>query len=197
MSRPPGPPYYGIEWDDALEQEPIAAEITTKGYLRVERWMAESSPTVVLTLGIMVGFHREIFQGLFPEFAGKLRGPKPQYLEYDSEFGNYRGESFSRVLPACESLFTVVGNVLNQLDALRLDVAPDEFDREVLKAVAYTHCELIRIHPFVNGNGRVARACVNYFAWRYSYYPVPFIREKGSTSTGIAPISRAMEYRGW
>lgn len=36
---------------------------------------------------------------------------------------------------------------------------------------------MVRIHPFIDGNGRTARACVNYFARRYGgQMPLPFER---------------------
>jgi fido (protein-threonine AMPylation protein) len=48
-----------------------------------------------------------------------------------------------------------------------------------LRVASYVHCEVIRIHPFVNGNGRVARLCLNYFARRYGMRAISFERTNG------------------
>lgn len=69
--------------------------------------------------------------------------------------------------------------MIRDLDDLRNVLAPQQFGEEVLKVASYTHCELIRIHPFVNGNGRTARTCINYFARRYGFATVSFERPTG------------------
>jgi fido (protein-threonine AMPylation protein) len=164
VSIPPAPPYRGVDWDDALEKHANAAEITTKGYIRAERWLKIHAPSTVLSLAIVEGLHRMIFAGLFPDFAGRLRGPSPRYVATDVEFGNYHGTRHMEVPSACQELFRNVEALISQLEGIQGILPPDDFDQEVLKVAAYVHCELIRIHPFVNGNGRTARACLNYFA---------------------------------
>ena len=42
---------------------------------------------------------------------------------------------------------------------------------------AQVHQELVDIHPFYNGNGRVARLCMNAVLLRYNYWPI-FITEQ-------------------
>ena len=173
------PPYRDIDWDDTLEQTAAAAAITTRGILRVELWLRTNATATPLTLALVTGIHRTIFEGLFPDFAGRLRGPAPRYVPSDVEFGNYHGAQHLEVPGACESLFRDVGRLIEQLDAMRASSNPDEYSREVLKVAAYLHCEIIRLHPFVNGNGRTARVCLNYFAWRYGMSPVAITRPKG------------------
>lgn len=58
-------------------------------------------------------------------------------------------------------------NLIRQLDDLRESMDPDEFRIEVIRAAAYVHCRFVEIHPFVNGNGRTSRLCINYFLRRY------------------------------
>ena len=132
-----------------------------------------------LTLAIVEGFHRTIFEGLFPDFAGRLRGPAPRYIPTDVEFGNYYGTRHMEVPAACQRLFATVADGIGQLTNLQDELTPERFADEVLKLAAYTHCELIRIHPFTNGNGRTARACINYFAWRYGMRPLAIGRPGG------------------
>ena len=63
----PQPPFYGLPWDDSLEQTPAATREITRGQLRVEAWLADRAHTVPLTLKVVEGMHREIFSGVFPD----------------------------------------------------------------------------------------------------------------------------------
>lgn len=173
------PPYRDIDWDDALEKTPEGAAVTTRGALNIERWLRVRAPSTVLTLAIVEGFHRTIFEGLFPDFAGRLRGPHPRYIPTDVEFGNNRGTRHMDVPEECRALLGNVAGLIGQLDTLQGQMDSTDFAAEVLKVAAYLHCELIRIHPFANGNGRTARACINYFAWRYGMRPLPIGRPGG------------------
>lgn len=38
---------------------------------------------------------------------------------------------------------------------------------DIIELCAWAHAEWVRIHPFVNGNGRIARIWANYIARRY------------------------------
>lgn len=180
MSAPlPNPPYFGIEWDDELEKTPLATRAIVRGALRIERWLIEKAPSTILSVAILQGFHRTMFGDVFPDFSGRIRGPSPQYIPYAVTFGNYRGEIHDRVPDACDRLINISTHLIHQLDRLKITMGDADFDTEVLKVAAFVHCEIIRIHPFINGNGRVARICINYFAARYGYLPVPLERPKG------------------
>ena len=170
------PPFYGLPWDDSLEQTPAATREITRGQLRVEAWLADRAHTVPLTLKVVQGMHREIFSGVFPDFAGSLRGPAPRYIAQNVSFGHYRGTPYERVPDECADLCDTVCGFIRQIDHVRGSIDEASLDEEVLKAASYTHCRLIEIHPFVNGNGRLARKCINYFAWRYGKTTLPFAR---------------------
>jgi fido (protein-threonine AMPylation protein) len=181
VGAPPGPPYYGVDWLDDLERTPLVAELLTRGQLRVEWWLKQRASAVRLQLPVIAGFHRETFTAVFPEFAGRLRGPAPQHIPRNVSFGRFRGVASDLVPAECDALSVLVGRYISQLDGYQgvAEQAYEWFSDQVLRVAAFTHCELIRIHPFVNGNGRVARTCINYFAWRYGFLPVPFERPKG------------------
>jgi fido (protein-threonine AMPylation protein) len=156
------------------------------GALRVERWLRQRAATSVLRLELATAFHRIVFGGVFPEFAGRVRGPAPEYLPVNVDFGPFRAVRYEHVPAECDRLFETVGRYITQLDALRDDEDLAWFDEQALKVAAFTHCELIRIHPFRNGNGRTARLCVSYFAWRYGMLPIPFERPKGEYTDAVA-----------
>ena len=68
---------------------------------------------------------------------------------------------------------------------LQSETGFEEFSEAVLKAASYAHCELLRIHPFVNGNGRLARTVVNYFAVRYGFLRIQYDRPAGEYNEAI------------
>ena len=57
----------------------------------------------------------------------------------------------------------------------------------VLTLCAWTHAEWVRIHPFGNGNGRVARLWVNWLAMRYAL--PPFLRLRPRPDAGYDEAS--------
>jgi fido (protein-threonine AMPylation protein) len=174
----PRPPFRGIEWTDALETLPEARDLLATGHLRVQRWLRHRAGSTLLTLVLARKLHSALFEAVWPEFAGRLRGPAPEHMPVNIEFGNHRGEDYERVPEACQALFDHLGRFVTQLDELR-DSAPRQvFVEEVLRVAAYAHCELIRIHPFRNGNGRTARIVVNYLAARYGQPSIAYTRPK-------------------
>ena len=117
-------------------------------------------------------WHREIMDG--------LEVPKPEYV------GRFRGEAGLEAVRLCGRRGSEEGQValferkLNQVLA-RLDSlipAGAALNTDTLAAVldvcAWAHAEWVRIHPFVNGNGRTARLWANYVAMRYGL--PPFVR---------------------
>lgn len=69
-----------------------------------------------------------------------------------------------------------MGELGAQLDALSPTTTPDAFADALATVATYIHGELVRIHPFRNGNGRTARICVNYFARRFEFFPISYGR---------------------
>jgi fido (protein-threonine AMPylation protein) len=146
------------------------------GHSQVELWLRENAASHALTLNVVTDIHRVLFEGVWPDFAGKLRGPAPRYLPARIQFGKYPAVSPERVPQECVELFDSLGKFILQLDDMvHTDPDTDHLD-DILKVAAYTHCELIRIHPFANGNGRTSRMCINFFAWRYGFAPISYDR---------------------
>jgi hypothetical protein len=81
--------------------------------------------------------------------------------------------------------------------ALDAHYAPEQpLDADGLAAVidlsAWAHAEWVRIHPFVNGNGRTARIWANYVFMRYGVAPVVRLRPRPDGDYGAAS-ARAMD----
>ena len=47
----------------------------------------------------------------------------------------------------------------------------------VIELAAWTHAEFVRIHPFVDGNGRTSRLLMNYQLMAYGFLPVSIAKE--------------------
>ena len=78
------------------------------------------------------------------------------------------------------------------LDPLIPPKAPPEGrEHQVIALCAWAHGEFIRIHPFADGNGRMARAVLLWLATRYGLPVFLDLRPRPSGSTGYADASRA------
>ncbi|MGI8857661.1 MAG: Fic family protein [Thermomicrobiales bacterium] len=175
------PPYRNVAWSDALEKTPAAIALTIEGAARVDLWLRQFATIRPLTLPLLEGFHRTIFEEVFPDLAGRLRGEAPRYIPQNVEFGvrddgkGIPGTRYEHVVQSCEGLFRRVPSLVTRMDAI-MPTEPRNFPLSVLRVAAYVHCEIIKIHPFMNGNGRSARMCVNYFAYRYGFQPLSYER---------------------
>ncbi len=174
------PPFHG-DWDDALEKLPASAALTTRGLLRVDVWLQENAALRPLTLAVVESLHRMAFGGVFPDFAGRLRGEPPRYIPQNVTFDPHRGVPYERVPGKCAALFRRVAELTAQLDTLATTATPDNFADALTTVAAYTHSEFVRIHPFRNGNGRTARVCVNYFPRRFGLLPLTYERPDAGT----------------
>src|SRR5690348_6210253 len=65
--------------------------------------------------------------------------------------------------------------------------------RSVLTLCDYAHGEWVRIHPFANGNGRIARLWANWCALRYGV--PPFVRLKPRPEGNLYATASALSMR--
>jgi Fic family protein len=61
-------------------------------------------------------------------------------------------------------------NIVREMDSLIADIKED--DRPVIEMTAYLHHRFTAIHPFIDGNGRVARLLGNLYLIRHGYPPI-------------------------
>ncbi|MGB3051428.1 MAG: Fic family protein, partial [Polyangiales bacterium] len=123
-------------------------------------------------------WHREIMDGLDvpkPEYTGRFRG-EPGLEAVQVMVGQYEGVPPDQVAEAAAIFERKLNQVLARLDTLIPAGAALDTDTlaAVLDVCAWAHAEWVRIHPFVNGNGRTARLWANYVAMRYGL--PPFVR---------------------
>jgi hypothetical protein len=108
--------------------------------------------------------------------------------------GSREGVPPSRVASELRKFERTLRRAVAELDTR---YAPgSELDTDGLAAVidlaAWAHAEWVRIHPFVNGNGRTARIWANYVFMRYGVPPVIRLRPRPGGGYGDAGAA-AME----
>lgn len=141
------------------------------------------------TVAMAQEWHRRVYEGVtlpVKYYAGEIRDSDPDYpelIDYEVLVGSYPGVAAKHVPAALEPFQRDLQRQVADLDQ-QVPVAesgkPWPGDRLALDAFldlcSFTHGEWVRIHPFANGNGRIARLWVNWCALRYGL--PPFLRLK-------------------
>jgi Fic family protein len=113
-----------------------------------------------LSISMLLGLHRRLFGRAWPEGAGQFR-------QSDVSISGVRHDppASSHVQGLLHQRFAGINEELDKIKA----ITPDTFDR-VLQLSADTHYLVAAVHPFEDGNGRVARALGDYVFLRFGMY---------------------------
>lgn len=115
----------------------------------LEKQAVKSTP---FSLSMLLEIHRGMFQKSWPEAAGCFRQGEVRLANMA-----HRPPHFSKVQ---EFLFQSLHSINDRLFAIQ-EVTPANFF-EVLQISADVHYLVAQVHPFEDGNGRVARAVGDY-----------------------------------
>lgn len=149
----------------------------------LRRLIAEAPRRPAPRVDLARAWHRQVFDGVdlpVVYYAGEVRNDDPRYPElvgYEVQVGRRPGVA-ARDVPA--ELERFERRMARAVDLLDPELPPGErpADWSVLGSVvtlcAHAHGEWARIHPFANGNGRIARLWANWCALRYGL--PPFVR---------------------
>jgi fido (protein-threonine AMPylation protein) len=150
---------YSVEEDRALalNLRALAARIRS-GELSTSRFSVD----------LICEIHRAIFEGIRGH-AGRTRSRS--FGQEHLSFGPNRSLHRSDVADALEKLAGDVRRSLASLDDHPTDPA---FEPSALHLAVWTHAELIRIHPFEDGNGRSGRAVMSWILVRLGLRPIAF-----------------------
>jgi hypothetical protein len=116
-------------------------------------------------------WHIAVMKGLTPPnpaYVGTFRG-EPGVENIGVKIGEYKGTPSHDVAADLAKFNETLQKLVEALD----DQLPKGKARnaqnisDILDLCAWVHSEWVRIHPFVNGNGRTARLWVNAIALRY------------------------------
>jgi Fic family protein len=136
------------------------------------------------TLERMREWHGRMMEGLDPEhpdYVGRFRGePGFSALAENVEIAGVLGTHYARVDAEVRNFESRVQAAVEALD--RLYPTSDALDGDgrnaVIELAAYAHSEWVRIHPFINGNGRTSRIWANLILQRYGMPPVLALRPR-------------------
>lgn len=126
-------------------------------------------------------WHRAIFAGVelpVDYYAGGIRDrddQEPELVDHEVMWGGAPATAAADVWEQLRDFERGAGAATDRLDHLITPggIPPDAAALEsVLALAAAMHNEWVRIHPHVNGNGRIARCWVNWTLLRYGLPPV-------------------------
>jgi Fic family protein len=120
-------------------------------YMRSKKGMALSKETVLL-------LHKMLIGGINDDIAGRFRASH-EYVRVGTH-----------IAPAPEHIEQLLDNLLADYES--------SHDEYFLDRISRFHLELERIHPFVDGNGRIGRVLINLQLMLHGYSSV-IIRNKG------------------
>ena len=126
-------------------------------------------------------------------FIGAFRG-EPGLETIGVRIGRSYGVAPSEVADALRRFEEKLATLVAELDAhLPPGIEPDGDQLSaILDLCAWVHAEWVRIHPFANGNGRIARLLANCLAMRYGLPPFIRLRPRPDGGYGEAGV-RAMQ----
>jgi fido (protein-threonine AMPylation protein) len=172
-----------VAWDE----DPAGSEAHIEANIRAVggRIYAEASRRDPPSLVLAQDWHRAVYAGVslpVSYYAGEARDSDdrfPELIDYEVRIGRSRGVPATQVPGEIADLEVRARNAIVEPDRAISVGRPPETPielRAVLLLAANLHGEWVRIHPFANGNGRIARLWVIWVAARYGL--PPFIRLK-------------------
>lgn len=123
-----------------------------------------------------------------PAYVGRFRGDThTDLLDYENNVGGIPGIRSYLVFGEVERLIRWLRDQVEEIDAL--EVTQLEKDMRVLEVAAEMHGEWVKIHPFVNGNGRTARLWVLWLCARFGIPALLKVRPRPAKPYGTASYS--------
>lgn len=171
----------GTAWDD----DPTGADkvIETNSRALLASLAADTAKRSRPGIAPAHRWHKALFHGVAvpsPSYLGNPRDSDPLHpdlIDYEVAVGAKQGLPAANVPAALTAFQTAIRSAVKAYDeTFAPGVAPTggEDVLAIVELAAVAHGEWVRIHPYANGNGRVARVWANWIALRYGL--PPFIR---------------------
>jgi len=156
-----GEPTRTVEYTEAEERQ-IAAQLfaVQQDIQAGQHSTTQASPSYVIEL------HRQAFNGI--DHAGRVRVPGwgSEHKTFGPNRSVHRSETMAQLEASMERARRMVASVLENPDA------PDR-DQHALHIAVWGHAEVIRIHPFEDGNGRTSRLLLDSMLVTMGLQPIP------------------------
>lgn len=132
-----------------------------EGVAKAEKSLLYYEIDTVIDTFLILKIHDTAFGHLY-EWAGKLR-------QVNVIVGNFEPPHYN-LLPNLMAEFS------NQLQFLLKNVKVED---DLIYSLAFAHHKIVQIHPFKNGNGRVARLLSNLIAYLNGYQAIQIYHSEG------------------
>lgn len=139
---------------DIPSEKPFKDHIESFAHWRVFMQMTQVKKP--LTKELILQWHKELFKQAKPSIAGKFR-------QTNVRVADYKAAHYLDIPYLIDDFITWFKENKNKLHPVEL--------------AAMTHLKFVKIHPFLDGNGRIARLLLNYVLNR-SEYPMMTIEYK-------------------
>lgn len=181
------------EWKQPEPPEKLAA--IAKGAEAIFQFIQKHNPQrYLLGHGDIKDWHLKLFKDVVPVpyFAGHYRcdDQSRPCLNEDVGVGSISGAPFAQV-PGLMNEFSKHMQLYTQQTDNFCDRQSNKVQKlqAAAQMAAFAATQIIHIHPFLNGNGRIARLTANFFFNRYGFR-MPFYIERPSPNTEYGPASR-------
>jgi Fic family protein len=154
---------------DGKRFSPEELERLTQALISLELSCLDTAPEA-LSSGVLLAWHTALSAGLDRMQPG-------QYRHADITYGFETGTAPALISAAVEDVMVTHQQVLAEWSE-----APTT--SEVLFHATWIHAELIRIHPFWDGNGRLARLVQAWLCWSYGLQ-VPIYTNRTAYLAGL------------
>lgn len=159
---------------DAAEMDEAELALLLRLY---EEVLPTVDPSEVITSTMICEWHRKWLASIY-EWAGRIRS-------VDLEKDGFRFANAAQIPRLLDELDM---NVLGQCTPCR-DMTGDE----LAQAIAMVHVELILIHPFREGNGRIARFVADAMASQAGFGPLDYTAWDENKQAYIGAIHAGMD----
>jgi Fic family protein len=129
------------------------ASVELKGQQAMLKWLESlAAQRTELSISMLLEMHRMVFEDSWPEGTGQFR-----QSEVKIRLMSHMPPHFSQISELLQQRFAAINERLFSYQG----VSEDNFF-EILDIAAETHYLVAHVHPFYDGNGRVARAIGDY-----------------------------------
>ena len=151
----------GVNDKSQISSEYLKASIELKAQEVMLRWLESLAlQRTELSISMLLEMHRIMFEDSWPEGAGQFR-----QSEVKIRLMSHLPPHFSQVSPLLHQQFATINERLFSYQS----VTADNFF-EILEISAQAHYLMAHVHPFEDGNGRIARAIGDYVMLVHGFY---------------------------
>jgi Fic family protein len=155
---------------EVMRQVSVRELFEAKNLARVMEYLRSRADTT-LSINTLLLLHKMLIGGINDTIAGRLRNAH-EYVRVGSH-----------IAPAPEHVELLLDSLLAEHES--------NHEQYFLERIVYFHLEFERIHPFVDGNGRIGRVLINLQLAKLGFPPV-IIRNKGKQDN-YYPAVRAFQ----